>query len=195
MTNLQTITDQLKEAELLKRAHRPRPRKLRIVPHLISTLRVWSSQVFFERTRERSPLAVPSTVKKDVFLNALLEVPVAKPPRRNPLEWAGAMSVHLVNLGALIIVPLYTRGTIHLPDYATVLLIAPAPPLLPAPPAAATAPRIATRPKSELTYKLHRLTAPTAIPKKFFLRYQTEVICEACWRAHLCCAFQSREKL
>ena len=125
---------------------------------------------YFSRKRGNGfPLTLPATLKKDVFLNALLEVPLAKPPRRSPLEWAGAMSLHLVILAALIIVPLYTTGAIHLPDYDAVPLIAPAPPPLPAPPAAATAPRVASRPKTELTYKLHRLTAPTAIPKKVSL--------------------------
>jgi periplasmic protein TonB len=114
-------------------------------------------------------LALPPTVKKDVFLNALLETPTAKQPRRSPLEWAGAMSLHLVILAALIIIPLYTTGTIHLPDYDAVPLIAPPPPPPPAPPAAATAPRVVRRPRTELTYKLHRLTAPTAIPKKVSL--------------------------
>jgi periplasmic protein TonB len=125
---------------------------------------------YFSRKRGNGfPLPLPATVKKDVFLDALLEVPVAKPPRRSPLEWAGAMSLHLVILAALIIVPLYTTGTIHPPDYNAVPLIAPAPPPLPAPPTAATAPRVKSRPKTELTYKLHRLTAPTAIPKKVSL--------------------------
>jgi len=169
MTDFQTTSDELKEAsgrgtpqesaqpEAAEATHRPASdfkASGLILPR------------YFSRKRGNgSPLALPSTVKKDVFLNALLEVPGAKPPRRNPLEWAGAMSLHLVILAALIIVPLYTTGTIHLPDYDAVPLIAPAPPPLPAPPAAATAPHLASRPKTELTYKLHRLTAPTAIPK------------------------------
>jgi protein TonB len=170
MTNLQTTSDELKEAsgrgtpqetaqpEAAEATHRPASdfkASGLVLPR------------YFSRKRGNvSPLTLPATVKKDVFLNALLEVPVAKPPRRSPLEWAGAMSVHLVILGALIIVPLYTTGTIHVPDYAAVPLIAPAPPPLPAPPAAATAPRVASRPKTELMYKLHRVTAPTAIPKR-----------------------------
>src|SRR5260370_8826910 len=173
MTNLQTTSDELKEAsergtpqesaqpEATEATHRPASdfkASGLVLPR------------YFSRKRGNgSRLALPSTVKKDVFLNALLEVPVANPPRLNPLHWAGAMSVHLAILGALIIVPLYTTGTIHLPDYDAVPLIAPAPPPLPAPPAAATAPRVVSRPKAELTYKLHRLTAPTAIPKKVSL--------------------------
>ena len=173
MTNLQTTSDELKEAsergtpqesaqpEAAEATHRPASdfkASGLVLPRYLSRKR-----------GNVSALTLPATVKKDVFLNALLEVPVAKPPRRSPLEWAGAVSVHLVILGALIIVPLYTTGTIHVPDYDAVPLIAPAPPPLPAPPAAATAPHVASRSKTELTYKLHRLTAPTAIPKKVSL--------------------------
>jgi periplasmic protein TonB len=167
MTNLQTTSDELKEAsgrgtpqesaqpEAAEATHRPasdfKASGLVLPRH-------------FSRKRGSGfPLTLPAAVKKDVFLNALLEVALAKSPRRNPLEWAGAMSLHLVILAALIIVPLYTTGTIHLPDYAAVPLIAPAPP------ASATAPRVVSRPKTELTYKLHRLTSPTAIPKKVSL--------------------------
>lgn len=122
---------------------------------------------FSRRNGNGSLLALPPTVKKDVFLNALLEMPTTKQARRSPLEWAGAMALHIVILAALIIVPLYTTGTIHLRDYDAVPLIAPPAPPPPAPPSAATAPRVLRRPRTEqLTYKLHRLTAPRAIPKK-----------------------------
>lgn len=124
---------------------------------------------FARKKGSGSPLALPPTVKKDVFLSAMLEMPSAQQPRRSPLEWAGATSLHLAILAALIIVPLYTTGTIRLPDYDAVPLVAPPPPPPPAPPAAAAAPRVAHRPRTELTYKLHRLTAPTAIPKKVSL--------------------------
>jgi periplasmic protein TonB len=173
MTNLQTTSDELKEAsergtpqesaqpEAAEATHRPASdfkASGLVLPRCLSIKR-----------GNGSPLTLPPTVNKDVFLNALLEMPTTKQPRRSPLEWAGAMSLHLVILAALIIVPLYTTGTIHLPDYDAVPLIGPAPPPLPAPPAAATAPRVASRPTTELTYKLHRLTAPTAIPKKVSL--------------------------
>ena len=112
------------------------------------------------------PLTLPPTVKKDVFLNALLETPTATQPRRSPLEWAGAMALHLAILATLIIVPLYTTGTITLPDYNEVPLVAPPPPPPPPPPAVATALRLVHRPRTGVTYKVHPLTAPTAIPKK-----------------------------
>jgi len=135
MTNLQTTSDELKEAsergtpqestqpEAAEAAHRPASdfkASGLVLPRYLSIKR-----------GNGFPLTLPATVKKDVFLDALLEVPVAKPPRRNPLEWAGAMSLHLVIFAAMIIVPLYTTGTIHLPDYDAVPLIAPAPPPLP----------------------------------------------------------------
>lgn len=115
----------------------------------------------------RVALPLPPTVKRDVFLDALLEMPTAKQPRRSALEWAGAMALHVVILAALIIIPLYFTGTIRLPDYETVQLTAPPPPLAPPPPPAggAVAPHV-THTKAKLNYTLHKLTALTAIPKK-----------------------------
>ena len=119
------------------------------------------------KNTSRATLPLPPTVKKDVFLNALLEMPTTKQPRRSPLEWAGAMALHVAILAALIIIPLYFTGTIHLPEDEKVPLIAPPPPLAPPPPppGGAVAPHI-THPKAKLNYTLQKLTAPTAIPKK-----------------------------
>jgi protein TonB len=105
-------------------------------------------------------------VENDVFLNALLEMPTTKQARRSPLEWLGAMGLHLVIVAALIIVPLYTTGTIRLSDFHETPLIAPPPPLAP-PPAPAGGPVAAniSRPKAKLNYTLRKLTAPIVIPK------------------------------
>ena len=110
-------------------------------------------------------LRLSPTVKNDVFLKALLESPTTEQMRRKPLQWAGATVLHVVIIAALIIVPLYTMGTIHLNEYNEVPLVAP-PPLAPppAPAAGAVAPHI-TNPKGKLNYTLQKLTAPTAIPK------------------------------
>jgi periplasmic protein TonB len=104
-------------------------------------------------------------VKNDVFLKALLETPTTEQGRRSPLQWAGGMVLHVVIIAALIIVPLYITGTIHLNEYNEVPLVAP-PPLAPppAPAAGAVAPHI-THPKERLNYTLQKLTVPTAIPK------------------------------
>ena len=111
-------------------------------------------------------LRLSPTVKNDVFLNALLEMPTTQRTRRNPLKWISAIGFHIVIVAALVIMPLYTTGTIHLSEYHEIP-IAPPPPLAPAPPPAASpvAPRI-THPKAKLKYRLEKLTVPTAIPKK-----------------------------
>jgi len=112
------------------------------------------------------PVHLSPTTQNDVFLNALLEMPTTKSVRRSPLEWAAATGLHVVVLAALIIVPLYTTGTIQLDNYKDTPLAAPpaAPP--PPPPAVgrAVAPHI-TSTHPNLTYKLGKLTAPASIPK------------------------------
>src|SRR5260370_7069786 len=62
-------------------------------------------------------LPLPASVRNDVFLNALLETGTTRKVRRSPLEWVAAMGLHIVILAALIIIPFYTPGTIHLPTY------------------------------------------------------------------------------
>jgi len=106
------------------------------------------------------------TVKNDVFLNALLEMPTTQQTRRSPLKWLSAMGFHIVIVAALIIVPLYTMGPIHLNEYHEILVVAPPPPLAPPPaPAGGAVPPHITHPKAKLNYALQKLTAPTAIPK------------------------------
>jgi protein TonB len=105
-------------------------------------------------------------MKNDVFLNALLEMPTTQQTRRSPLKWLGAMAFHIVIVAVLIIVPLYTTGTIRPSEFHETTLVAPPPPL--APPAAPAGHKVAlhiTRPNAKLNYSLQKLTAPTAIPK------------------------------
>jgi protein TonB len=107
-----------------------------------------------------------ASVKNDVFLKALLETPTTQQARRSPLQWLGAVAFHIMVVAVLIIVPLYTTGTIRLSEYQEIPLVAPPPPLAPppAPAGGAVAPHI-THPKAKLNYTLQELTAPTAIPK------------------------------
>jgi protein TonB len=112
------------------------------------------------------PVRLSPVTQNDVFLNALLETPTTKTLRRSPLEWVAATGLHVVILATLIIVPLYTTGTIELSKYENTPLVAPpaAPP--PPPPAAGrpVAPHVSpTRPK--LTYTQGKLIAPASIPK------------------------------
>jgi periplasmic protein TonB len=125
------------------------------------------------------PLRLASTVKNDVFLNALLEMPTTKQEHRSPLEWLSAMGFHIAIVVLLVVVPLYTTATIHLNEYRETTLLAPPPPSAPPPPpaASAVAPRI-THPKAKLNYTMQKLTAPTAIPKKV-ASYSDEVAAPA----------------
>jgi len=112
------------------------------------------------------PVRLSPTTPNDVFLNALLATGTTTTLRRSPLQWAAATGLHIVILAALIIVPLYTTGTIQLESYKDTPLAAPpaAPP--PPPPAAAraVAPHI-TSTHANLTYKFGKLTAPAKIPR------------------------------
>jgi protein TonB len=112
------------------------------------------------------PVRLSPTTQNDVFLNALLETPTTKTLRSSPLEWAAATGLHIVVIATLVIVPLYTTGTIQLNNYEDTALVAPpAAPTPPPPPAGrAVAPHISpTRPK--LTYTQGKLTAPASTPK------------------------------
>jgi protein TonB len=116
--------------------------------------------------KNAQPVRLSPTTQNDVFLNALLEAGTTKTVRRSPLEWLAATSVHILIIATLIIVPLYTTGTIQLPNYEDTPLVAPpaAPP--PPPPAAlrAVAPHIAPK-QPKLAYTLGKQTAPASIPK------------------------------
>ena len=46
-------------------------------------------------TRKAASSLRLAPVKNDVFLNALLETPMAKQERRSPLQWVGAMGLHI----------------------------------------------------------------------------------------------------
>jgi periplasmic protein TonB len=112
------------------------------------------------------PVRLSPATQNDVSLNALLETGTPKSVRRSPLEWLAATGVHIVIIAALIIIPLYTTGTIQLPNYDDTPLLAP--PAAPPPPPPATvravAPHITSK-HPNLTYKLGKVTAPTSIPK------------------------------
>lgn len=116
--------------------------------------------------KKATHIILAPTVKKDVSLEALLEEPVEKKPPRNPLEWVGASAMHILILAALIIIPLYTTGTIHLGEYKDIPLVAPPPP--PPPPAVvASAPAVPRAPVPHaIVLHTHKLIAPISIPKK-----------------------------
>lgn len=112
-------------------------------------------------------LVLPPTVKNETSLEALLEEPVEKKVERNPLEWVGASAVHILILAVLIIVPLYTTGTINLVEHEEIPLVAPPPP--PPPPAVVAAAPVAAHeahPHAQVILHTHKLVAPVSIPKQ-----------------------------
>jgi len=129
---------------------------------------IFGRKSLFDLEKTGQHVVLPPALKNEVSLDALLEQPVKKPARRNPLEWAGASVVHLLILAVLIIVPLYTTGTIHLGNYTDIPLVAP-PPLPPPPPPAAAAAPVAPHVAhlhAQVTFRPHKLVAPISIPKK-----------------------------
>jgi protein TonB len=114
--------------------------------------------------KAKGSLRLAPTVNNDVFLNALLEMPTTQQTRRSPLKWLSAIGFHIVIIAALIIVPLYTTGTIHLNEYNEIPLIAPPPPPAPPPRTVHATPHIAQS-RARFTYTTQRLTAPKAILK------------------------------
>jgi periplasmic protein TonB len=117
------------------------------------------------------PVRLSPATKNDVSLNALLETGTTKAVRRSPLEWLAATGVHIVIIAALIIIPLYTTGTIQLPNYDDTPLLAPPPAAPPPPPPAAARAVVphATSKHPNLTYTLGKVTAPASIPKTISL--------------------------
>jgi protein TonB len=119
-----------------------------------------------EPTRKSAgPPRLPPAVQNDVFLNALLEMPTTKQTRRRPLQWAGAMGLHIAIVAALIIVPLYTTGTIYVGKHDEVALVAPPPPLAPPARPALASPHM-VHPRTRFTYSERRLTTPRSIPNR-----------------------------
>jgi protein TonB len=117
------------------------------------------------------PVRLSPATQNDVSLNALLETGTPKSVKRSPLEWLAATGVHIVIIAALIIIPLYTTGTIQLPNYDDTPLLAP-PPAAPPPPPPAAARAVVPRATSKhpnLTYTLGKVTAPASIPKTISL--------------------------
>jgi periplasmic protein TonB len=122
-----------------------------------------------QNTRATKTSRLLRPVKNDVALEALLEEPVRKEPRRSPLEWLGAMGFHAAIVAALIIIPLFTTATIQMTEYVETPLVAPppAPAPPPPPPAAGPAPsHIAHPEKPKLNFTMPKLRAPIEMPKK-----------------------------
>ncbi len=110
-----------------------------------------------------------SAQAQETFLNGVLRVPWHG-EKRNPLDWAVSLLVHIVIVAAIIVAPLFLTETINLRDFQSMLLVAPKPP------AAAPAPLQAQKIAKVLphAYQPSKLTAPVAIPAKIAIIHDEE---------------------
>src|ERR1700687_6314197 len=69
----------------------------------------------------------------DVFVQAMLEKD-SMHLRRNPLEWAASIIVHIAVLSVLLILPLYFTSGLDMHRFNLTSLVAPAPPAAAPPP-------------------------------------------------------------
>lgn len=100
---------------------------------------------------------------EETFLRGMLDMPSQR-DQRNPLQLAVSVVVHVVIIGAVLIMPLLFTQDLDLRAFQTVFLVAPPPPPAAPPPAPAEAMR-AARPMAPAV-DLAKLTAPAVIPTK-----------------------------
>ena len=81
----------------------------------------FSIPALIDPNRYRGKKIAPETLRhageKDLFVDALLELPTAHQRRRNPLDWAVSLIVHVTLIAALLAVPLYFNETLDLKAY------------------------------------------------------------------------------
>lgn len=112
----------------------------------------------------RSPIRQDQSVDaRDSFVRAMLDMPLSRQERRNPLEWLASLAFHAIFIGALLIAPLYFTDVIDMRAFSQTFLVGPPPPS-PPPPAAAIAQPIVHSHAARLL-EAGRLVAPTVIPK------------------------------
>jgi len=127
----------------------------------------FSIPALIDPNRYRGKKIAPETLRhageKDLFVDALLELPTAHQRRRNPLDWAVSLIVHVTLIAALLAVPLYFNETLDLKAYSLTMLVAVPPPPPPPPPSATV--RQIVRPKmADLVSR--GLVSPTFIPRQ-----------------------------
>jgi periplasmic protein TonB len=127
----------------------------------------FSIPALIDPNRYRGKKIAPETLRhagdKDLFVDALLELPTAHQRRRNPLDWAVSLIVHVTLIAALLAVPLYFNETLDLKAFSLTMLVAVPPPPPPPPPSAMA--RQIVRPKmADLV--AHGLVSPTFIPRQ-----------------------------
>jgi protein TonB len=112
----------------------------------------------------RAPIReTPSLHAGDSFVGALLDMPLSRQERWNPLEWLASLAFHAIFLGAVFVASLYFTDAIDMKAFTQTFLVGPPPPAPSAPAAAVPRPVVHTRAVRLL--EAGRLVAPTVIPK------------------------------
>jgi len=96
------------------------------------------------------------------FLKGMLEIP-SQHERRNPLDWAVSLMVHIIVVAAVVLAPFLFTQVLDLRSFQTTFLVAPAPPAAPPPPAAQMQRLAKSLPRLLPT---SHLIAPAVIPAK-----------------------------
>jgi len=96
------------------------------------------------------------------FVRAMLDMPLSRQERRNPLEWLASLSFHAIFIGALLVAPLYFTDALDMKSFSQTFLVGPPPP---PPPRAAAISQPIVRSHVARLLQAGRLVAPTFIPK------------------------------
>jgi protein TonB len=96
----------------------------------------------------------------DHFIAALLGTSVSEQKPQNPLKMTVSFLLHVIVLGAFVVLPLYFSDVINVKAFQNTLLVAPP---SPAPPPAPM--KIARAPQTPRVIQPSQLTAPTIVPK------------------------------
>ena len=96
------------------------------------------------------------------FVRAMLDMPLSRQERRNPLEWLASLSFHAILIAALLAGPLYFTDAIDMKSFSQTFLVGPPPP---PPPRAAAISQPIVRSHVARLLQAGRLVAPTFIPK------------------------------
>ena len=96
------------------------------------------------------------------FVSAMLDMPLSRQERRNPLEWLASLSFHAIFIGALLVAPLYFTDALDMKSFSQTFLVGPPPP---PPPRAAAISQPIVRSHAARLLQAGRLVAPTFIPK------------------------------
>lgn len=96
------------------------------------------------------------------FVSAMLDMPLSRQERRNPLEWLASLSFHAILIAALLAGPLYFTDAIDMKSFSQTFLVGPPPP---PPPRAAAISQPIVRSHAARLLQAGRLVAPTFIPK------------------------------